>query len=68
MRIVIPWRLILVFFSLATFYYFNQKRKTRNDERRERLNETRQAYLDALLKKKKSSGPVKDKQDPPSSS
>lgn len=48
-----PWGLIAIFFALTFFYYVSRKTKARSEDRRERLNESRQAYLDALLKKSK---------------
>jgi phosphotransferase system glucose/maltose/N-acetylglucosamine-specific IIC component len=44
----IPVGLILIFFSLATFYYFNQKRKINRENRLERLEEKREELLNAL--------------------
>jgi len=44
----IPVGLILIFFSLATFYYFNQKRKIKRENREKRLEEKREQLLKAL--------------------
>lgn len=44
----IPIGLILIFFSLATFYYFNQKRKINRENRQEKLEEKREELLNAL--------------------
>ncbi len=52
--IQIPWGLIAIFISLSLFYYFNQKRKIKKEERREILNERRQQLLDFILKTKSS--------------
>ncbi len=49
MNVSIPWGLILVFISLSTFYYFNQKRKIKRNERRKRLLEIRQKFLNSIL-------------------
>lgn len=49
MKLPIPWILIAVFISLSLFYYFNQKTRIRRDERRDRLKEKHQEYLDSLL-------------------
>jgi hypothetical protein len=53
MQIPIPLGLIAIFISLFTFYYFNKKARIRKQERRERLNEKRQEFLDLVLKKAK---------------
>lgn len=50
---LIPWLLILVFFSIASFYYFNEKRKIRRDQRREKLDEKREELLETLRRSKK---------------
>jgi hypothetical protein len=55
MQIPIPWGLIAIFISLGTFYYFNKKARIKKQERRDRLNEKRQEFLDAILKNKKES-------------
>lgn len=44
----IPVGLILIFFSLATFYYFNQKRKINRENRQEKLEEKREELLNTL--------------------
>ena len=49
----IPWLLILVFFSIASFYYFNEKRKIKRDQRRESLDEKREELLETLRRSKK---------------
>jgi uncharacterized ion transporter superfamily protein YfcC len=51
-QIQIPWGLIAIFISLSLFYYFNQKNKIKKEERREKLNESRQQLLDSMLKTK----------------
>jgi hypothetical protein len=53
MQIPIPWGFIAIFISLFTFYYFNKKARLRKQERRERLKEKRQEFLDSVLKKAK---------------
>jgi hypothetical protein len=52
MQIQIPWGLIAIFISLSSFYYFNQKRKIKKEERLEKLNERKQLVLDSLPKSK----------------
>lgn len=52
MQIKIPWGLIAIFISLSLFYYFKQKRRIKNEERRERINESRQQLMDSLIKSK----------------
>lgn len=49
MRIVVPWGLIAIFFSLASFYYFSQKARIKREERRNKLNKCRKEYLDSTL-------------------
>ncbi len=44
----IPIGLILIFFSLATFYYFNQKRKIKRENQEERMEEKREQLLRTL--------------------
>jgi hypothetical protein len=56
----IPWLLILVFFSIASFYYFNEKRKIRRDQRKERLDEKREELLEALRRSRKDNTDEKD--------
>ena len=51
MHLPFPWALIAIFFSLASFYYFNQKAKIKAENRREKRREQSQKYLDAMLKK-----------------
>ena len=53
MKIPIPWGLILIFISLSLFYYYNQKRKNKKEDRRDKLNESRQDFLNSLLESKK---------------
>ena len=53
MQIPIPWGLIAIFISLFAFYYFNKKLQIKKQESRDRLNERRQEFLDAILKNKK---------------
>lgn len=45
-------RAYINFFSLATFYYFNQKRKINREKRQERLEENLDQLLTALRKVK----------------
>ena len=54
MQIPIPWGLIAIFISLGTFYYFNRKAQVKRQNRKDKLNETRQAFLDTILKNKAS--------------
>ena len=54
----IPIGLILIFFSLATFYYFNQKRKIKRENQEERMEEKREQLLRTLRK-------ARDKKDLP---
>jgi len=54
--------LILIFFPLATFYYFNQKRKINKENRQERLEEKREQLLSAL-RKAKDKNTVEEKED-----
>ncbi|MEP7372627.1 MAG: hypothetical protein ABI675_04510 [Chitinophagaceae bacterium] len=58
----IPVGLILIFFSLVTFYYFNQKRKINKENRQERLEEKREQLLNAL-RKAKDKNTLKEKED-----
>lgn len=58
-RFNLPWMLIAVFVSLCIFYYYNQKARIRREERRERLNEKRQEFLDALTR----NSAIKDEED-----
>jgi len=51
MQIPIPWGLIAIFISLVSFYYFNQKKRLKNQDRRNRLNEKRHEYIDAFTEK-----------------
>ena len=51
MQAPIPGGLILIFISLFTFYYFNKKVQIKKRERRDRLNEIRQKFIDTILKK-----------------
>ncbi len=53
MNITYPVGLIAAFIALVVFYTYNRKVRDRREERRERLNQKRQAYLDSLLKSKK---------------
>ena len=50
MQIALPWTLIAIFISFYLFYYFNQTAKINREEKRERLKEKHQKYLDSLLK------------------
>ena len=49
MQINFPYLFIALFVSLSLFYYFNQKNRIRREERRERLKEKHQEYLNALM-------------------
>jgi len=49
MSLPIPWGLMAIVISLSLFYYFNQKTRIKKEERREKLKERHQAYLDTLL-------------------
>lgn len=49
MRITLLWGLIAIFISLSLFYYFNQRARMRREERRDRLKEKHQEYIDSLL-------------------
>jgi hypothetical protein len=44
--------LVLVFFSLASAYYFNSKAKMRRDNRREKMKEMQEELLETLRKKR----------------
>jgi phosphotransferase system glucose/maltose/N-acetylglucosamine-specific IIC component len=46
--VLLPIGLILIFFSFATFYYFNQKRKISREARQDRLDEKREELLSAI--------------------
>ena len=48
MQLLLPIGLILIFFALATFYYFNQKRKISREARQDRLEEKREELLNAI--------------------
>lgn len=52
MQITIPWGLMAIFISLFIFYAYNKVAKARREEKRERLKEKRQDYLNAILKAK----------------
>jgi hypothetical protein len=52
MQITIAWGLIAIFISPTTFYYFTQKTRINREDRREKLKESRQKFLDSLLKPK----------------
>jgi hypothetical protein len=52
MQIPFPWGLIAIFISLSAFYYFNRKREIRLQNRKDRLNEVRQEFLESLLQNK----------------
>ena len=49
MRGTLPMIFLATFISLSLFYYFNQKAKIIREERRDRLNEKHQKYLDSLV-------------------
>jgi len=49
MQINSPYLFIAIFISLSLFYYFNQKIRIRKEERRERLKEKHQEYLNVLM-------------------
>jgi hypothetical protein len=51
----IPWGLILIFIALFLFYYINQKTKIRREERRDRLKQVRDEYLEGMMRSKKDS-------------
>ena len=44
--------LMLLFFSMTAFYYFNKKRDLKNRRRKEKLDEMRQELIDTLRRKK----------------
>lgn len=52
MNISIPAGLLLIFFSLATAYYFNEKAKIKRNNRREKLKEMQEELLEAVRRKK----------------
>ena len=43
----------LIFIALLIFYYFTQKSKIRKEDRREKLKEKHQRYLESLLQHSK---------------
>jgi len=45
--------IVLAIIALALFYYFNHRMKIRREERKERLHEKREEYLNELIKKLK---------------
>lgn len=50
MQLYTPGGLILLFFSLSCFYYFNQKAHLRREQRRERLQELQNKLQNILTK------------------
>ncbi|MEO6133933.1 MAG: hypothetical protein ABIP35_02195 [Ginsengibacter sp.] len=52
MQMTIPGGLIAIVISLFIFYYYNKTVRAKREERRDRLKEKRQDYLDAILKSK----------------
>ncbi len=66
MQVNFPWGLILIFISLFLFYYINRVSKNRREDRRDRLHEKRQEFLDSLLKKQKTEEPQKEEKQPSS--
>jgi hypothetical protein len=58
--VLLPIGLILIFFSLATFYYYNQKRKINREARKDRLQEKREELLKAIRTAKPKKGDQED--------
>lgn len=57
----IPWLYIAIFLSLSIFYYFNQKIEIRREEKRDRLREAREDYLNSFLRKRQEKNDSGDK-------
>jgi hypothetical protein len=48
----LPFSLIVIFIALSAFYYFTQVTRIRRERKRDRLEERRQQFFDALAKKR----------------